>query len=251
MDIWKFYDIRHRGLLLCNPMNEEKLERLCRLFRLERGTRALDIACGKGECLVRLAELYGITGVGVNISPYCIKDCLEKKRARVPEADIRFIEMDGAKYEPEHGESFDLTMCVGASWVFGGHRGSLRALSKITRPEGLIAVGEPFWLLDPSEEYLKTEGIRKEEFGTHSDNVKVGEEEGLVCLYTLVSNHDDWDHYETYQWWAVDDYVRTHPDDPDNLELLEKTRVGKESYLRWGRDTVGWAIYIFRKSQKA
>jgi len=89
--------------------------------------------------------------------------------------------------------------------------------------------------------------MRREEFGTHSVNVKVGEEEGLVCLYTLVSNDDDWDHYETFQWWAVDDYVRTHPDDPDNPELLEKTRAGKESYLRWARDTVSWAIYVFRK----
>jgi len=232
-------------------MNEEKFERLCRLLRLDRGTRVLDIACGKGEFLVMLAELFDIVGVGVDISPYCIRECLDKKRARVPEADIKFIEMDGAEYEPESYESFDLAMCIGASGVFGGHRGALRKLKGMTRPGGLVAVGEPFWLKDPSEEYLRAEGMGREELGTHFDNVRVGEEEGLVCLYTLVSDHDYWDHYETFQWWAVDDYVRTHPDDPDNLELLEKTRIGKESYLRWGRDTQGWAIYVFRKAQRA
>ena len=96
----------------------------------------------------------------------------------------------------------------------------------------------------------KAKELKKEQFGTHYDNVKLGEEEGLICLYTIVSNHDDWDHYETLQWWAVDDYVRANPDDSDNpelLELLERTRTGKESYLRWGRDTIGWAVYVFRK----
>ena len=75
----------------------------------------MDIACGKGEFLVRLAELYEISGVGVDISPYCIRDCLKKHRKRAPNSDIRFIEMDGANYRPELGEAFDLTMCIGAS----------------------------------------------------------------------------------------------------------------------------------------
>lgn len=69
---------------------------------------------------------------------------------------------------------------------------------------------------------------------------------GLNCLYTLVSNKDDWDHYETLQWWAVDNYVQSHRDDPDNQELLEKTNMEKELYLRWGRDTLNWGVYIFR-----
>ena len=75
MDKWKYYDIAHNRHLLCNPMNEGKFERLCQLLKLKRGARVLDIACGKGEFLVRLADLYRISGVGVDISPYCISDC--------------------------------------------------------------------------------------------------------------------------------------------------------------------------------
>jgi len=101
MDKWKYYDIRHKRHLLCNPMNKEKFERLCKLLRLSPKARVLDIACGKGEFLIRLAELYNISGVGVDISPYCISDCLRKRQNRVPNSNIEFIEMDGAKYEPE------------------------------------------------------------------------------------------------------------------------------------------------------
>lgn len=57
-----------------------KFEQLCRLLKLTSEAHVLDIACGKGEFLVRLAELYKISGVGVDLSAYCIRDCKEKHR---------------------------------------------------------------------------------------------------------------------------------------------------------------------------
>jgi SAM-dependent methyltransferase len=229
-------------------MNKEKFEKLCRLLRLEPEAQVLDIACGKGEFLVRLAELYDISGVGVDISPYCINDCLRKRQNRIANSNVEFIEMDGAKYKPEMPESFDLTMCIGASWVYRGYRGTVRALEKMTKPGGFVMIGEPFWIKEPSEEYLKADKIKREEFGSHYDNVIMGEEEGLTCIYTIVSNHDDWDHYETLGWWAIDEYQKANPNDEDNLEMLERKKREKETYLRWGRETLGWAIYVFKKS---
>jgi len=251
LDKWKYYDIRHRKHLLCNPLNKEKFEKLCKLLSLERGSHVLDVACGKGEFLIRLAELYNISGVGVDLSPYCIRDCLAKRHERTPDSDITFIEMDGAKYKPESSEMFDLAMCIGASWVYGGYRGTLKALKNMTKLGGLILVGEAFWLNDPAEEYLKASGNKREDFGTHMGNVKVAEEEGLTCVYTMVSNSDDWDHYETLKWWNVDDYARNNPKDEDVEELLERTRREKDIYLRWERETLGWAIYILRSMPKA
>lgn len=245
--MWKYYDICLKSHLLCNPINKEKFEKFCSLLRLKRGARVLDIGCGKGEFLIRLAELYDISGVGVDLSPTFVKEFLEKYQKRILESDIKILEMNGANYKPESPESFDLTMCIGASWIYNGYRGTIQALKSMTKPGGLIAVGQPFWLKEPSEEYLKAEELKREEISTHQDNVRVGEEEGLTCLYTMVSNHDDWDHYETLQWWAVDDYIRNNPNDEDILELLERKRRDKENYLRWGRETLGWAIYVFRK----
>ena len=246
MDPWKYYNITHKRHQLCNPLNTEKFERLCQLLRLKRGERVLDIACGKGEFLIRLAELYDIAGVGIDISPYCIRDSEEKRRKRVPNSDIEFVKMDGADYRPKVPLSFDVALCIGASWVYGGHRGAIQALKGMVKKGGLIVVGEPFWLTEPSQEYLEVEGIKKDDFGTHYDNVKVGEDEGLTCLYTLVSGYDDWDHYETLQWWAIDEYIRAHPDDPDIHELVERKTREKNLYLQRGRETVGWAVYVFR-----
>ena len=60
MDLWRFFDITHREHVVWNPISIEKLEELIALLRLRPGERVLDIASGKGEFLVRLAERYGI-----------------------------------------------------------------------------------------------------------------------------------------------------------------------------------------------
>ena len=247
MDIWKYFDITHKKHLVLNPMSQIKLDGLFSLFKLKSGFKVLDIACGKGEPLIRLAELYNISGIGIDISPYFIKDCEKKKSERVPGSDIKFLEMDGAKYAPKINELFDLTMCIGASFVYNGFIETLKALKKMTKPNGLIVVGEPYWLKEPEDEYLKMSELKKEEFNSHFENINVGEKEGLNCIYTLVSNQDDWDNYETLQWWSVNDYITTNPDDPDNSELSNKTKKAKIEYLLHGRDTIGWAIYVFKR----
>ncbi len=67
MDMWKFYDITHREHVVCNPTTEEKLARLVELLRLPTGAEVVDIASGKGEFLIRLAEAYGVRGTGVDL----------------------------------------------------------------------------------------------------------------------------------------------------------------------------------------
>ncbi|MCP4609515.1 MAG: methyltransferase domain-containing protein [Planctomycetes bacterium] len=121
MDMRKFFDITHREHVLCNPMSVEKFRELIALLRLGPGDRVLEIATGKGEFIIRLAEQHDIKGIGVDISPYYISDAKEKHQQRVPNAQLNFVEMDGSDYEQEERESFDLVACIGASWIYGGH----------------------------------------------------------------------------------------------------------------------------------
>ena len=45
------------------------------------------------------------------------------------------------------------------------------------------------------------------------------------------------------------DYVTNNPDDLDNPELLKKVKKAKKEYLLYGRDTIGWAIYVFKNNK--
>ena len=246
MDMRKYYDITHREHVVLNPTSEEKLGRLVHLLRLHSEAQVADIACGKGEFLIRLAEAYELRGVGIDISSYYISEAQKMLKARAPDADIEFREMGGADYKPDEPNSLDLASCIGASWIFGGHAGTLEALISMVRPGGWVVVGEPFWLQEPSPDYLGAVGIAEADLGSHLSNAEAGEQLGLELVHTLVSSRDDWDRYEGLQWYAMNDYTHSHPDDPDLKELVEQVDKEKAAYLRWGRDTLGWAIYLFR-----
>jgi len=196
-----------------------------------------------------MAELYNVRGTGIDISPYFLKDARAKAKGRVPNASLTFIQLDAKEYkQPEH-QLFDLTSCMGATWIWNGYSGTLQALTEMTRPGGTIIVGEPYWLKTPSSEYLEADNLKKETFAdSHYDNVKVGEALGLTCIYTMVSTQQDFDDYETLTWMAITDYAEANPTDPDVEEILKRMEHEKHVYLQWQRDTLGWALYTYRKS---
>ena len=115
MELWKFFDITHREHVFCNPMSVEKFVKLVTLLRLEPNDRVLEIASGKGEFIIQLAERYDIEGIGIDLSPYFVSDAKKKHQQRIPNAQLSFLEMDGADYEPKPGGSFKLVACIGAS----------------------------------------------------------------------------------------------------------------------------------------
>lgn len=255
MDRWKFYDITHGDHVVCNPTSIEKLDELIGLLDMGPGPRVLDIASGKGEFIVRVAERFGgvrgrgFHGVAVDISPFCVADLRAKVAERVPDADFEILEMDGADYGAEPA-AFDLASCMGGSWVYGGHRETLRALAAATRPGGCVLAGDPFWKQEPSAEYLAWSGLARSSFGTHAENVEEGEAEGLVPLLALVSTGDEWDRYETLQWRATVRFADTHPEDTDVTELVTRVAKNRHEYVTWGRDTLGWALYLFEKPRR-
>ena len=247
MDTLKFYDITHREHVVCNPTSEEKLTRLVELLRLPTDALVVDIACGKGEFLIRLAEAYGVRGVGIDISPFFVADAERRLETRASGVGITFTQMNGSEFRPDEPHNFDLASCIGASWVFGGHADTLEALIRMVKPGGWVIVGEPYWLQEPSEDYLEASGVAREDFGSHFSNAEAGERRGLDLVHAIVSSNDDWDRYEGLQWYATAEYARTHPDDPDLAAVVERVEKARATYLRWGRDTLGWAIYMFRR----
>ena len=150
--------------------SRRRLDELIGLLDLPPEPHVLDIGCGTGELLVRLAEAgdtvrgheargAGFHGVGVDASPQFLARAREAVAQRAPRADIELLEMDGADYAAE-AASFDLACCVGASWIFRGHRGTLRGA--VGAPRGRAAWS---WSASPSggpsrrPEYLDWSGM--------------------------------------------------------------------------------------------
>ena len=245
MDRWRFFDITHRDHLICNPTSLERLDSLIDLLRLPADSRVLDIACGRGVFICRVLARYDATGVGIDLTPPFIAQARDQVRAAGLDEALELIEVDGAAYEGEP-HSFDAVFCLGASWIWQGHAGTLSALAGWTKPGGLVLVGEPFWLQEPPPEYLEAAEVQRDDFATHAGNVEIGVNLGLTPLYATAGDVDDWDRYEGLQWQAAERWAADHPDDADRETVTERQHRARDAYLRWGRDTLGWGLYLFR-----
>lgn len=246
MDTWKYYGITHTDHTIMNPMSLTKTKELIELLSLPSGGRVLDVACGKAEFLCLVAERYEVTGTGLDLSPVTIEAARMNVSARELTGRVELLHEDGGKYSPDRVETSVMASCIGASWIFGGHRGTLEALNKMVRAGGLVLAGEPFWRKEPDPEYLELIGQHADLCESHMGNVQTGVDLGLSFLYSVVSSEDDWDRYEGLQWQAAERYAVANSDDPDAEELLLTSRKNRDAYLRWGRGCLGWALYLFR-----
>jgi hypothetical protein len=161
---------------------------------------------------------------------------------------ILLLRKGTAKETIEATPQYDLSFCVGSSQCFGLYRDAISALVAITRPEGLILIGEGYWRRLPDQVYLDFLGATEEELLTHSGNIEAGREAGLMPLYSCLSDENDWDDYEESYHANVLRYFDSHAMDPDRAAMLERIASWNRHYLLYGRETLGFGLYLFRKS---
>jgi hypothetical protein len=111
-----------------------------------------------------------------------------------------------------------------------------------------VLVAQPFWKRDPEPEYLAAVAVEASDFSTHEDNVAAGREQGLEPVASWVASAEEWDAYEGLQWRAAKRYAARRPNDPDAAAILDRARVAWEAHERWGRDTIGDGLYLFRRA---
>ncbi len=242
----KFTTVAHADHDLLSPLSMEKIARVIELMDLDPGARVLDVGCGKAELLIRLVERYGAHAVGIDPNRAFLAEARATARRRVPGADLAFHPVAMADYTAVPG-SFDLACCLGATQAFGDLGSTLGALRALVRPGGQILIGEGYWRRPPGAGYLEVLEAEPEELSDHAGNVAAGEAAGLICLYSLAASEDEWDHYEGLYLRAVERWLAWHPEDPDAAPFRARIRRWRDAYLRWGRDTLGFGLYLFRR----
>jgi len=236
----RYFVVAESAHELQNPTSEDKLRRLGRVLRLGMGSTVLDIASGRGGPALLLAGELGCSVEGIEIEPEFHAVAVERAAAAGLSERITFRLGDASRRElPPAG--FDAALCLGASFVFGGLAGTLDALEPTVRPGGHVVVGEPFWRRLPLPEDYED---RNDPFTTLDGTVTIFEAFGLPVVSVLASSEDDWDRYETLHWDAVERWLAENPGDPDAGEIRRRHERAKRTYVRYGRDYLGWAIFV-------
>jgi trans-aconitate methyltransferase len=221
-----------------NPLPPAKLDELLDLLDLPPAARVVDLGCGKGDLLCRLAVRGPIDGLGIDSSAALLAEGL----ARAP-AGVAFVEGDLTTFEPD--APFDLAAAVGAG-AGGGPRELLARLAALVRPGGLVLLGDGYWRREPEQRYLEALGATADELDDLAGTVGAGAALGLTPLYAVTASVEDFDRYE---WrWSLNGerYAAAHPDEPGVAEFLAWIRGGRRRYLELGgRDTLGFGLFLF------
>ena len=236
----RYFVVAERDHILQNPTSEEKLLLLGERLRLGRGSRMLDVASGKGGPAVLLATRFGCAVEGIEIAPEFHATAVERAATEGLADRVTFELADAASasFEPS---AYDVAMCLGASFVFGGLAGTLDALEPVVLPGGHVVVGEPFWRRWPlPADYEDRDGP----FTSLDGTVTIFESGDLAVVSVIASSLDDWDRYETLHWRACEEWLAANPSDPDAADIRRRNEHSKRSYLRYGREYLGWAIFV-------
>ena len=241
-DIYRYEGLRHWG-----PVSEAKVERLLDLIPLPSGSRVLDVGCGRGELLLRLAERYEVKGLGIDSSQAALAllehDAAERLAAGPGSIESR--EVAAADFEAE--APYDLVACIGGPTIGEGAASTVKALAQWVGDGGYLLWGQPFWASEPPPQYLEATGLNHRDLASHWDNLTLARAAGLRELYCCVANRDEWDHFEGTLLCNVERYAAAHPDDPEVAERLDKRRHFFDAQQRWGRDALGFGLYLFQR----
>jgi SAM-dependent methyltransferase len=221
--------IAHGELALYNPLAEADLDEAIELLALPPGARVLDVACGRGEVLRRIAARWEIEGTGYD------SDGEQIERAKRDSPELNLLVAD----QPPPGP-FDLAICVASSHALGGFPEALGRLRDLVKPGGQVLLGEGYWRREPTPEFLDSlGGATAAELPDYGGLFSAAEGAGLTPLWSCVASERDWDRYE---WTQVLNAERHGGE-----QLRERAVAARQRLtLPEGRQTLGFALVLLR-----
>lgn len=246
MDRDRFTIIAHGDLQFWNPVSSDLIDRWIQDLPLSSSSRILDVGCGRGEFLLRTVARFDCEAIGVDRLRPVVLETRKEAARRLPLGKVEILceSFDPRIYEPG---SFDLAVCVGSTHAISNLPDTLRVLSNLVRPGGIILVGDGFWKQRPEPAYLGFLGASEDELLTHQGNLSLVRGLGLEVLREHQATPMEWSHYEDTYAANVRKFVTRNPKDPEAAAMERKIDGWRDAYLKWGRDTLGFGVYLLRK----
>ncbi|MFO1541398.1 MAG: SAM-dependent methyltransferase, partial [Chloroflexota bacterium] len=241
----RFTTLAHAGRAILGPLDDADLDAVLADLPVEPASRVLDIGCGKGELLVRLAAR-GASGVGIDHNPWHLRDA----RARAAKAGVTGrLDWDRADARAARiADPFHVVASIGASGALGGAGAAPGALAALVRPGGHVLIGEGFWRAAPDPADAAAFGIGPDEMLPLAATLARMTGAGLALAAVHEATDAAWERYETGYAAAIDDWAAAHPADPERHAFLERASVMRATWAAWRRDAMGFAVAVLRRA---
>lgn len=117
-------------------------------------------------------------------------------------------------------------------------------------PGGYVLIGEGFHASPVPAEYAAFLGTPSGLERSHLENMLAAEAAGFDCVHAITASPAEWDAFE----WG---FHRRRMVSAAQLSGDEKTgkeadiRRWRDGYLRWGREVMGFGLYLLRAPERA
>jgi len=236
---FEIFEALHHGMRICNPMTGADLDTVLAALAPEDGDRLLDLACGHGELLLRAAERAAVEGTGVDLSPWVLVHAAGSAAACRRRGSVEWW-LGNAHDVPKH--TWDVAVCLGASWVWHGFEGTARATADRVRPGGRIAIGD--LQLKPGVDARRV----AEDYGkvmTRDEQAAALDRCGVDLIAEINPGREGWDGYQDRIEASARAWADRHPGDRAEQYLAEQRR-WREDHTR-DMEILTWAVWVGRK----
>lgn len=231
---------RYGHLEFNTPLAPWRADRLVASLAEAGPSTVLDVGCGWGELLLRLAEaLPEASATGVDTDAEALERGRANAAARGLDGRAAFVEHQGEAWT----EPADLVVCIGASHAFGDSSAALTELYRFVEPGGRLVFGEGFWEQVPTEAQLERmwPGTTVDEMFELPDLVEAAVAAGFRPLRVEAVEQSEWDDFESgfladWETWLVE-----HSDDPEAAGVRERADEHRNWWLRGHRRLLGFA----------
>ena len=103
---------------------------------LKQGMNVLDVGCGTGTILRRIADACPVNGFGIDMS----ENMVEETKRKCPEMDIRLSRCEETPFEDD---TFDVVTTCMAYHHFSDKAGFAREAARILKPGGYLYIADP------------------------------------------------------------------------------------------------------------
>lgn len=151
-DIFDFM-ANYVGFSVLHPGGFSATEILADECEIDKQTRVLDIACGKGTSSIFLAQKYGCRVEGLDISEELIKEARDFAKQKGISDTVNFRVGDALDL-PYPENEFDVVVSQAVLILVSDKRKAVQEAKRVLKPNGSAAWLELSWKKHPSKEFL-------------------------------------------------------------------------------------------------